>query len=175
MVGYGRSNKRLIILQQSLQISEIVSIEPLEVARALVASYDKIEPWANRTNTVSQNAKKVRSLFKRASDPAQLTLNDLPSIYGDIDLNVQSNLDDLVSRVKDGLEELRKAFGGVITGFRYRILGELGVPYELSESNIELNERAMKIRGISGDNRMESFIFKLSEISNTDEDFEDLA
>ena len=55
-------------------------------------------------------------------------------------------------------------------------LGELGVPYELSESNIiELNERAMKIRGISGDNRMESFIFKLSEISNTDEDFEDLA
>ena len=88
----------LATIPADLEQSEIMSIEPLEVARALVASYDKIEPWANRTNTVSQNAKKVRSLFKRASDPAQLTLNDLPSIYGDIDLNVQSNLDDLVSR-----------------------------------------------------------------------------
>lgn len=166
----------LATIPADLEKSEIVSIEPLEVARALIASYDKIEPWAGRTNTVSQNAKKVRTLFKRASDPAQFTLNDLPSIYGDIDLSAQSNLDDLVSRVKDGLEELRKAFKGIIKGFRYRILGELGVPYELSESSrAELNERALKIRGISGDNRMESFIFQLSEITDSDNNFEKLA
>ena len=99
----------LATIPADLEKSHIVSIEPLDVARALVSTYDKIEPWAGRTNDVSKNAKKVRTLFKRASDPAQFTLNDLPSIYGEIDLSVQSELDTLVLKIKDGLQELKEA------------------------------------------------------------------
>ena len=39
----------------------------------------------------------------------------------------------------------------------------------------ELNKRASRIRGISGENRMESFIFQISEITLEDTDFEKLA
>ena len=39
----------LASIPAELDKSEIVSIEPLDVARALVATYDKIEPWAGRT------------------------------------------------------------------------------------------------------------------------------
>ena len=104
MARYGCANKAFIIALASipaeLDKSEIVSIEPLDVARALVATYDKIEPWAGRTNKVTDNAKKVRTLFKRASDPAQFTLNDLPSIYGEVDLTKEENLKNLVSKIK---------------------------------------------------------------------------
>ena len=166
----------LATIPADLENSEISSIEPLDVARALVATYDKIEPWAGRTNSVSENAKKVRTLFKRASDPAQFTLNDLPSIYGDVDLRKDGNLENLVAKIKDGLEELRGAFSGIIDEFKNRILIELGVPPGRSSSNMEeLNKRALKIRGISGENRMESFIFQISEISLNNEDFQKLA
>ena len=166
----------LATIPADLENSEISSIEPLDVARALVATYDKIEPWAGRTNSVSENAKKVRTLFKRASDPAQFTLNDLPSIYGDVDLKEDGNLENLVAKIKDGLEELRGAFSGIIDEFKNRILIELGVPPGRSSSNMEeLNKRALKIRGISGENRMESFIFQISEISLNNEDFQKLA
>ena len=135
----------LATIPADLEKAEIKSIEPLDVARALVATYDKIEPWAGRTNSVSENAKKVRTLFKRASDPAQFTLNDLPSIYGEVDLNQDENLKNLVAKIKDGLEELRDAFSGVIQDFKIRILAELGVPPGRSSSSIEeLNKRALK-------------------------------
>ena len=115
-------------------------------------------------------------MFKRASDPAQFTLNDLPSIYGDVDLKEDGNLENLVAKIKDGLEELRGAFSGIIDEFKNRILIELGVPPGRSSSNMEeLNKRALKIRGISGENRMESFIFQISEISLNNEDFQKLA
>ena len=166
----------LATIPAELEKSEIVSIEPLDVARALVATYDKIEPWAGRTNKVTDNAKKVRTLFKRASDPAQFTLNDLPSIYGDVDLTKEVNLNNLVSKIKDGLEELQTAFGNVIEEFKVLILRELGVPPGKSSSSIEeLNKRALKIRGISGENKMESFIFQVSEITLDDENFKKLA
>lgn len=166
----------LASIPAELNNSKIVSIEPLEVARSLVAVYDDIETWAKKTNIVSENAKKVRTLFKRASDPAQFTLNDLPAIYGEVDLKSKSNLDNLVSKIKDGLEELRTKFSGVIRNFKSHILAELGVPPGWSSSSIEeLNQRAVKIRGISGENRMESFIFQLSQITLDDSDFEKLA
>ena len=37
----------LATIPADLENSEISSIEPLDVARALVATYDKIEPWAD--------------------------------------------------------------------------------------------------------------------------------
>ena len=86
------------------------------------------------------------------------------------------NLENLVAKIKDGLEELRGAFSGIIDEFKNRILIELGVPPGRSSSNMEeLNKRALKIRGISGENRMESFIFQISEISLNNEDFQKLA
>ena len=85
-------------------------------------------------------------------------------------------MDNLVSKIKDDLEELRTKFSPVISDSESHILAELGVPPGWSSSGIEeLNQRAVKIRGISGENRMESFIFQLSQITLDDSDFEKLA
>ena len=128
---------------------------------------------AGRTNDVSKMLK-VRTLFK-SKDPAQFTLNDLPSIYGEIDLSVQSELDTLVLKIKDGLQELKEAFNRKIEKLKEHILNELGVAGRSSSSFGELNSRALKIRGISGENRIESFVFQISEITNENKDFEKLA
>ena len=80
----------LASIPAELDKSEIVSIEPLDVARALVATYDKLNHGqAERIRLLIML--KVRTLFKE-QDPAQFTLNDLPSIYGEVDLTKEENL-----------------------------------------------------------------------------------
>jgi len=161
-------------LNADLSQNEVTSIEPLEVARGLVALYDEIEPWAKRTSTASGNAKKVRALFKRASDPAQFTLNDLPNIYGQIDLANAEAVDQLVAKVKDGLVELRSIYKATIIRFREFVLRELGISIASDSNMLELNQRAKSIKGLSGDNHMESFILHISQLSTNWRDFERL-
>ncbi len=91
---------KLSDLASEISGNKTVSIEPLEVARNLVALYDEVEPWATRTSRISENAKKVRTLFKRASDPAQFTLNDLPNIDGQTDISNDASVDKLVHKIK---------------------------------------------------------------------------
>lgn len=154
---------------------DIKSIEPLDVARSLVAIYDRIEPWAKKTQLISKNAKKIRSIFKRASDPAQLIFNDLPSIDDQIDMSNEKSLDDMVFKITDGLIELNTVFNNVLTRFRDFLLSELNVP-GFSISNIEeLNERAGSIKELAGRNDVETFIGRLSSLSPDLRDFEHLA
>lgn len=153
----------------------VLSIEQLEVAKALIATFDNIEPWAKRTASISENAKSVRTLFKRASDPAQFTLNDLPKIYGDIDLDNEESLSILVSKIKDGLEELRSAFGDTLKRFQDYTLSELGISSASNSSLREINNRALEVKGMSGNNKIESFVLQLSKVTQDINDFEKLA
>ena len=154
--------------------SNIKSIEPLEVARSLIALYDEVEPWATRTSRISENAKKVRTLFKRASDPAQFTLNDLPNIDGQTDISNDGSVNRLIHKIKDGLIELRSVYKSTISRFRDLILSELGVSVA-SESNIqELQKRAASIKGLSGNHNMETFILHISQLTTKPGSFERL-
>lgn len=154
--------------------SKIKSIEPLDVARSLIALYDEIEPWATRTSRISENAKKVRTLFKRASDPAQFTLNDLPNIDGQIDISDDESVNRLIHKIKDGLIELRSIYKATISRFHDLILNELGVSVA-SESNIlEVQKRAALIKGLSGNHNMETFILHISQLTTELESFERL-
>jgi predicted HTH domain antitoxin len=155
--------------------SEITSIEPLEVARSLISTFDKIEPWTLRTNRVSDNCKKIRSLFKRASDPAQFTLNDIPELFGEISLNKNDGLNNLTSTIKDGLLDLREFFSLRIAEFRTLVLKELHVYGTTETSFAELRKRAEKIRGIAGQFKLDSVSLQLSKIENDDAHFERLA
>ena len=89
------------------------------------------------------HAKKVRTLFKRASDPAQFTLNDLPNIDGQIDLANTADVDKLVAKVKDGLIELRSIYKATIIRFRELVLRELGVSMASVNNILELNQRTL--------------------------------
>lgn len=165
---------KLSELASDISGNKTVSIEPLEVARNLVALYDEVEPWATRTSRISENAKKVRTLFKRASDPAQFTLNDLPNIDGQTDISNDVSVDKLVHKIKDGLLELRSVYKATISRFRDLILNELGVSVA-SENNIEeLKARASEIKGISGNHSMETFMLHVSQLTAELDAFERL-
>ena len=47
----------------------LTDLEPIDVAKGLVAIYDRLPSWVGRTQRLSTNAKQVRQLFKQASDP----------------------------------------------------------------------------------------------------------
>ena len=50
------------------------NLEPIDVARGLVAIYDQLPPWVSRTQRLSSIAKRVRQLFKQAKDPNRADL-----------------------------------------------------------------------------------------------------
>ena len=58
-------------------------LEPLDVARGLVAIHDRLPPWVGRTQRLSHNAKRIRQLFKQAKDPNRLIFDDIPKVLND--------------------------------------------------------------------------------------------
>ena len=155
--------------------TKVSSIEPLEVARALISTFDEIEPWTMKTNKISENAKKIRALFKRASDPAQFTLNDLPSLVDGISTNNAESLHILTQTIKDGLVELREFYPQQITRFRKHILDELGVYVESENSLNELRKRAADLKGLAGQFKLDSFTLQLSTLTHENVSFERIA
>ena len=49
--------------------NQLVHLEPIDVARGLVAVYEQLSPWTKRTMRLSTNAVRIRDMFKRARDP----------------------------------------------------------------------------------------------------------
>ena len=124
---------------------------------------------------MSANAKNIRALFKRASDPLKLNLNDLPNINGQIDITNENEVNNVVAQVKDGLIELRSIYKVTVIRFRDLILRELGISVVSDNNMLELNQRAHSIKGLSGDNKMESFILQITQLASNWKDFEKLA
>jgi hypothetical protein len=144
---------------------DINSIDPLHVARKLIEIFDRTPSWALKTAKVSDNAKQVRTLFKRASDPAQFALIDIPNLYGEIALNDKKALRTVFSKIEDGLNELSSIMTETMNAFQTHLLKELGI-LSLNESSLEeLRNRARSIKRLSGDNRMEMFITNVEQLS----------
>jgi hypothetical protein len=154
---------------------EIDSIDPLHVARKLIEIFDRTPGWALKTAKVSENAKLVRTLFKRASDPAQFALVDIPHLYGAVDLNDKASLQAVFSKIEDGLSELSSVMSETLNAFQTHVLKEFGI-FSVNESNLEeLRNRARAIKRLSGDNRMEMFITNIEQLSLDISSFQRLA
>ena len=78
------SSRRLLsdmaaIVRELDEENTLTDLEPIDVARGLVAIYDRLPPWVARTQQhLSANAKQVRQLFKQANDPNKLIFDDIP-------------------------------------------------------------------------------------------------
>ena len=154
---------------------KMYSIDPLQVARKLIEIFDKTPAWALKTAKVSENAKLVRTLFKRASDPAQFALIDIPNLYGAIALNDKVALKSVFSKIEDGLSELSSVMSDTLNAFQTYVLKEFGI-VSVNESNLEeLRNRARAIKRLSGDNRMEMFITNVEQLSLDISSFQRLA
>ena len=165
----------LASIPSKLTGEKIDSIDPLHVARKLIEIFDRTPGWALKTAKVSENAKLVRTLFKRASDPAQFALIDIPNLYGEIDLDDKAALQSVFSKIEDGLRELSSVMSETLNAFQTHVLKEFGI-FSFNESSLEeLRNRARAIKRLSGDNRMEMFITNIEQLSLDMPSFQRLA
>ena len=126
---------------------DIESIEALDVARKLIALYDAIPNWAKRSSKVSDNAKKIRGVFARASDPAQFTLVDLPNLFGSINVNDAEERKDLCEKIYQGLDELRTLQTKFLESLHAHLMNELGV-FPVNKATVEKLQRAKRFRNL---------------------------
>ena len=165
----------------------LTHLEPIDVARGLVAIYDRLPPWVGRTQRLSRNARRIRQLFKQANDPNRLIFDDIPHLPAPSSarqagvLNDVQGVDDekatrqVAGRVREGLTELRQAYPTMLNRMRETMLAELQVPNASPSMLAELRARADNIRELGGDHRLEAFIIRLARFEGSDEDMEGLA
>lgn len=158
------------------ETNRLIDLEPIDVARGLVAIYEKLPPWTKRTMQLSSNAVRVRELFKRARDPNRFLFDDIPSLTGS-EAAVTSDVDlhRAVASVREGLEELVQAYPSMLHRLRDLMLAELQVPNLSPPSLAELRERAANVRQLAGDFHLEAFVGRLSQFDGSDATFEGIA
>ena len=151
-------------------------LEPIDVARGLVSLHDRLPAWVGRTQHLSANAKRVRQLFKQASDPNSLIFDDIPRLLSDgLESSNENGLKTISDNVRDGLVELQQAYPAMLHRLRETLLTELQVPNASTPMLAELRARAENVKELSGDHRMEAFVIRLAQFMGTDEDMESLA
>jgi len=156
--------------------NRLIHLEPIDVARGLVAIFDNLKPWTKRTSRLSANAVRVRSLFKHASDPNKFLFDDIPSLFGntagdDKGCSPEAVLQ-ILGRVSEGLEELTRAYGDMLRRLQDLMLAELHVPNDSPQSLAELRGRAENIRNLGGDFRLNAFVSRLCQFSGAEEEME---
>ena len=151
-------------------------LAPIDVARGLVAIYDRLPQWVGRTQGLSANAKQVRQLFKQANDPNSLIFDDIPQrLSVGPNLDRSSILGHISNNVRSGLIELQGAYPAMLHRLRETLLAELQVPNASEALLAELRARAENVRQLSGDHRLEAFIVRLSHFYGSDQDMESIA
>ena len=151
-------------------------LAPIDVARGLVAIYDRLPPWTGRTQRLSGNAKCTRQLFKKANDPNKLIFNDVPEIVKEGSVSSKTiAINQVADCIREGLKELLQAYPAMLNRMRETLLAELQVPNTSFSTLRELRNRAENIRGLGGDHRLEAFIVRLARFEGAEEDMEGLA
>ena len=156
--------------------NSLADLEPIDVARGLVAIYDRLPQWVGRTQRLSANAKRVRQLLKQAKDPNRLIFDDIPhSLAGGGCLGEDGTRRLIADSLRAGLAELRQAYPAMLNRLRETLLAELRVPNASEPMLDELQARAENVRELGGDHRQEAFIVRLTRFSGREADMEGLA
>lgn len=157
--------------------NELVHLEPIDVARGLVAIYEQLPSWSKRTMRLSTRAVQVRDMFKRANDPNKFLFDDIPALVdpNEADISDQSDIQNIVFVVKEGLQELVQAYPAMVHRLRDMLLAELQVPNLSRQSLLELRERAENVKELAGDFRLDAFVGRLAAFEDSNKSFESIA
>lgn len=147
---------------------------PLETARALVATFDSLEPWTKRTARLSSATLEIKNVLRHAVDPNTLLFDELPKLVGEGRApESRAEVAEVIGRVRAALAELKGRFAAMRSELRDLMLRELDVRPGTDASS--LRARAENISEISGDFRLNAFIARLVRWTGTDEDIEGIA
>lgn len=151
----------------------LTELAPIDVARGLVSIFDRVPNWAKRTQKLSKNAIKVRTILKGASDPNQLLFSDLPGVYqSGADINDAKVSEAVVEVVTESLKELVDAYPKMLSRLSTVLLDELHVPSNSPQAIAELRQRGENIKKISGDFRLDAFINRVASFDGSTQSIE---
>lgn len=150
--------------------------EPIDVAKALVALLQMQPKWVQRTDRLAPNAKVVRDMIAIAQDPNKLLFEDIPEICakaGDLCASVP-HIDMRVELLRSGLMVLSGAYGGMLSELEGLMREELGV--SSGEDGLHMiHTRAQRVKGVTGDLRLEAFVTRLLAYDGSPAEFEGIA
>ena len=157
--------------------NKLTHLQPIDVARGLVAIYEQLPNWTKRTMRLSSRAIQIRDIFKRAHDPNKFLFDDIPALLDSTKTgsSEKDTVSEIVTIVKEGLQELVSAYPLMINRLRDILLAELQVPNISPQSLLELRARAENIKELAGDFRLDAFVGRLSQFNGDDEGFEGIA
>ncbi|WP_020158712.1 hypothetical protein [Methylobacter marinus] len=157
--------------------NQLIHLEPIDVARGLVAIYEQLPNWTKRTVRLSARAVQVRDIFKRARDPNKFLFDDIPALLDTkkADISSEEDIQKIVSIVKEGLQELVQAYPLMLHRLRDMLLAELQVPNLSKQALFELRERAENVRELAGDFRLDAFVGRIAQFDGDDLKFEGVA
>ena len=159
------------------QGNELKHLEPIDVARGLVAIYAQLPQWTTRTMRLSTNAVRVRDIFKQARDPNKFLFDDIPALLEGKKENTLNarNIQEIVAVVNEGLQELVEAYLSMLHRLRDMMLDELQVPNLSRQSLLELRDRAINVKDLVGDFRLDAFVGRVAQYDGSDAGFEGIA
>jgi len=164
------------IVRELDETNTLADLAPIDVARGLIAIYDRMHAWTKRTMQLSANAVRVRNLFNTANDPNKFLFDDIPATFGEpSNLGDEKALKAIVKDVRDGLEELAQSYPSMLRRLSELMLAELQVPNDSEQSIAELRERAENIRQLGGDYRLDAFVGRIAKFAGSQTDIEGIA
>ena len=153
------------ILASEKSAADFSQYTPLDTARGLVSIAFALPHWTKRTSSVSQSAQNVRSMLLKASDPNKVLFADLPTILG------STSEIDLLNNLKQIITELLAAYPRKLSEVKEMVLQSL---QHESDSYEDLKNRALSVKGITGNFQLESFATRLEEFDGSIEKIESL-
>lgn len=152
------------------------ALKPIDVARSLIAIYDRLPAWTKRTGRVSPGAQRIAALFRYASDPNRFLFDDIPELLGESATGKEKeDTDRIVDMVRSALDELREAYPKMLDELERMMLAELQVPNSSKQALARLRDRAVHMTQVTGDLRLNAFIARLSEYKGEASDVEAIA
>lgn len=135
----------------------------LPVAQALFGRFENLTVYAQRTNTISPQAKSVRSTVLQARDPEVLLFDSLPETLGN-QLTSQA--------IINAIEEVENAYPQLLSTLREALARSLAVdPATFSG----ISKRAATVKDLTNDYAFEGFAMRAAAFETGEGDIEGVA
>ena len=151
------------IIQQVNPSRELIHLQPIDVARELVAIHESLPGWVKRTQKLSKNTLQVRRLLNQARDPNKFLFKDLPRVLQEDAVEFENqNISQMVALLSDSILEMTEAYSSLISRLKDLLLEELDIPNASNNSLLELRERAKNIEGVAGEFKIQAFCQRIA-------------
>lgn len=149
----------------SEQTQTPVAAVPLDAARALVGLVLGLPNWTKRTALVGQLAQEVRGMLLKANDPHRVLFTALPALLQTTDPTK------LVDTLRQVTTELATAYETMLRQVEASVLSALD---HTGRTHEQLHVRAVNVKGITGDFRLDAFAARLEAYDGSSDAIEGL-